>query len=520
MILTRRMDRMLLLISSTIAALCALAQAPPSIDWQKALGGSLRDKAYAAHPTMDGGFVVVGQTQSDDGDVSGNHGGLDGWLIKLGPTGTIQWQRALGGSADDWLACTQQVADGGYIMAGAAESNNGNFSGNHGGKDFWVVKLNGEGVLIWQVCLGGDHWDEAASIQQTLDGGYIVAGRTASDNDQVTGFHGGMDVWVVKLDASGVLQWQKAYGGSLADEANSIRQLSDGGYIVSGFTYSNDGDVTDNHGSYDYWILKLDATGTLEWQKTFGGSESDEGEQILPTVDGGFVVTGNTSSGDGDVSEAPGNGDMWVLKLDNAGELLWERAFGGTDNDYGRSIVITDDGHYVMAGYSGSADGDVPGNQGDFDYWVIDMDESGTPGWSLSLGGGDEDELRWMEATSDGGYIVSGATLSTSGDVTDNHGDYDVWLVKLNFFVDGIAADQLPAFSVSPNPAFSLVRITAERFIDNGELWLTDATGRIVLKEGMNGITKILDLEHLAAGCYTLNVHTGEHVSSTRLLLE
>ena len=178
---------------------------------------------------------------------------------------TIEWQKSLGGTGSDGATTIQQTADGGYIVAGASISTDGDVTGNHGGNDYWVVKLNSTGTITWQKCLGGTGDDFASSIQQTIDGGYIVAGYSESTNGDVTGNHGGQDYWVIKLDSTGSITWQKSLGGTSQDYAYAIQQTADGGYIVAGYTTSTDGDVTGNHGDYDYWVVKLSpAVGVVE----------------------------------------------------------------------------------------------------------------------------------------------------------------------------------------------------------------------------------------------------------------
>ena len=291
------------------------------IEWQKCLGGRDGDGDWAEsiQQTSDGGFIVAGWTWSNDGDVSGNHGGSDYWVVKLNSSGRIVWQKCLGGSDDDGASSIQQTSDGGFIVAGVTESNDGDVSGNHGGKDCWVVKLNPSGDIVWQKCLGGSDDDGASSIQQTSDGGFIVAGCTWSNDGDVSGNHGGPDFWVVKLNSSGDIIWQKCLGGSDDDGASSIQQTSDGGFIVTGSTGSNDGDVSGNHSNWDYWVVKLNSSGRIEWQKCLGGSDFDDTYSIQQTSDGGFIVAGYTESNDGDVSGNHGRTDYWVVKLSPSG---------------------------------------------------------------------------------------------------------------------------------------------------------------------------------------------------------
>ncbi|MDR1874277.1 MAG: hypothetical protein LBQ90_04585, partial [Synergistaceae bacterium] len=217
--------------------------------------------AYSIQQTRDGGYVVAGYTSSADGDVSGFQGGWsDCWVVKLNATGSIEWQKAFGGSDFDTVTSIQQTIDGGYIVAGNTVSTDGDVSSFHGkGKrNIWVVKLNAKGSIEWQKTPGGSRWSDASSIQQTTDSGYIVAGYTSSADGDVSGFQGGWsDCWMVKLNAKGSIEWQKALGGSDRDEARSIQQTADGGYIVAGWTESTDGDVSGSHGSRDAWVVKL-----------------------------------------------------------------------------------------------------------------------------------------------------------------------------------------------------------------------------------------------------------------------
>jgi hypothetical protein len=293
---------------------------PTYIEWQRCLGGGNDDAAYGVVQAADGGYVVAGYTDSYDGNVSGKHDLYDYWVTKLDASGKMKWQRCLGGDNYDWAHSIQQTSDGGYVVAGETQSNDGNVSGNHGGADYWVTKLNGSGNLVWQKCLGGDGNDLAHSIRQTSDGGYVVAGSTESNGGDVSGNHGLHDYWVVKLDSSGSIVWRKCLGGNNSDWASSIQQTSDDGYVVAGATLSNDGDVSGNHGSNDYWAVKLDSSGNLVWRKCLGGNNSDWASSIQQTSDGGYVVAGATLSNDGDVSE-----DFWVVKLDSSGKKEWRR---------------------------------------------------------------------------------------------------------------------------------------------------------------------------------------------------
>ena len=434
------MKNIKLLLAGLLFLITFCLKAQPSIEWQKCLGGTDYDRAYSIQQTIDGGYIVAGHTASINGDVSTNHGYEDYWLIKLTSIGVISWQKCFGGTLYDYATSVQQTLDGGYIVAGYVRSTNGDVAGNHGVNDYWVVKLTSSGNITWQKCLGGTLSDQANSIQQTVDGGYIVVGGVSSTNGDVIGNHGNIDYWAVKLTSTGTIDWKKCLGGSSNDVANSVKQTIDGGYIIAGESQSNDGDVTGNHGDKDYWVVKLDSTGTLDWQKTLGGTGADIAESIQQTTDGGYIVAGYSSSTDGDVTGNHGSYDYWVVKLTSTGAVDWQKCLGGTYDDNAKSIQQTSDGGYVVAGYSSSPDGDVLGCNGR-SYWVVKLTYTGAIDWQKCLGGGNGvSEAYSIQQTSDGGYVVAGWTDGTSGDVTGNHGTNDCWIVKLSSDCDVTAS--------------------------------------------------------------------------------
>jgi len=404
----------------------ASAVGPPEIEWERALGGIGNDDGNGISPTEDGGYILVGGTFSSDGDVSGNHGSNDAWVVKLTSAGTIVWQKCLGGSEDDYGADISPTEDGGYILVGGTSSSDGDVSGNHGSDDVWVVKLTSAGTIVWQKCLGGSEDDYGADISPTEDGGYILAGGTSSSDGDVSGNHGSDDIWVVKLTAAGTIAWQKCLGGSEDEKVGRISQTDDGGFILVGYTSSSDGDVSGNHGSNDAWVVKLTSAGSIAWQKCLGGSYPETGQSVSQTEDGGYILVGSALS-------SLNYGDVWVVKLTPAGTITWENSFGGSYFEIGQSISQTEDGGYILIGYTSSSDGDVSGNHeyGYADVWVVKLTPAGTIAWQKCLGGSWGDTGQSISQTEDGGYILVGSALSLDGDVSGNHGSWDAWVVKL-----------------------------------------------------------------------------------------
>jgi len=290
--------------------------------------------------------------------------------VKLDATGNLLWQKTYGGTSNDEAHSITSTADGGYITAGFTFSNNGDISGNHGLHDFWIVKLDSSGNLQWQKTFGGTSIDIAASVQEISGSGYIVAGYSLSINGDVSANHGSFDYWVIRLDSSGSLLWQKTFGGTASDKATAIRQTNDRGFIVAGSTTSFNGDISGSHGSLDYWVVKIDATGTLVWQKALGGNQADEATSVIETLDNGYMVTGGTASGNGNVTGNHGGVDSWSVKLSSSGNIEWQKTSGGNLDEKFACVVATPEGSYLLAGYAQSANGDVSLNMGANDFWV------------------------------------------------------------------------------------------------------------------------------------------------------
>ncbi len=371
----------------------------PVIEWEKSIGGPGWDEAYSIQQTTDGGYVVAG-------DNSG--------MIKLDGLGNIEWQKLPGGEA----TCVKQTKDGGYIAIL---------------QNYRVGKLDSLGTLEWERFFGNSYSATATSLQQTTDDGYIVAG-----------YFGG-NYLIEKLDVLGNLMWQKSLGGSGLDRASSIQQTTDGGFVVAGSSNSSDGDVTGNNGTWDYWIVKLNPFGTIEWQKSYGGSQSERGNSIQQTTDGGYIVAGESSSMDGDVIGNLHIRNYWIIRLDPQGSLVWQKSYGGSYQDSPYSVHQTTDGGFVVGGYTDSTDGDVTGMKGQMDYWIIKLDPQGNLSWEKTLGGtgeeGDDgDQPNEMQQTADGGFIIVGSSESNDGDVTGNNGSSDVWVVKLSPELSAIAS--------------------------------------------------------------------------------
>ncbi|MBC7778410.1 MAG: T9SS type A sorting domain-containing protein [Phycisphaerae bacterium] len=480
----------------------------PTLEWQKSFGGSKDDGGSFINQTSDGGYIMTGNTLSNDGDVSGSHGLSDGWVIKTDSNGQVQWKKVLGGSSYEAGYCIQQTTDGGYILVGSTLSNNGDVSGNHGGWDCWVVKLNNFGDIQWQRVLGGSLEDRASSIRQTIDGGYIMAGYTASIDGDVTYNHGNMDYWVVKLNNGGDIEWQKTYGGTGEDEGYAIQLTSEGGYVVMGSADSKDGDVPENHGNNDYWVVKLNNLGEMEWQKALGGSGTDDGRLVIQTSDGGYLVGGTDGSSDGQVVGGYLYTDFWIVKLDANGAFQWQKSMGGNDDDILTSILETAQGKYLLCGLSYSRDGDVVDNDNYPSIWLVEINELGEIQWQKTLGGTGIEYPGNIEPTNNGGYILIATTDSNDGDVSGNHGKYDLWVVKLSPESSPTKEPLAGELEIYPNPSTRSVTVEIPGDASEMSIELSDMTGRTLLRKEDVPKGGSIELAYLPAGVYFVKAIT------------
>jgi hypothetical protein len=299
-----------------------------------------------------------------------------------------------GGSKQDVARSVQQTSDGGYIVAGWT------MSFGVGLSDFWLIKIDSNGVMQWNRTYGGTGNDEAYSVEQTTDGGYITAGSTAS-------YGAGMcDFWLVKTDANGIMQWSKSYGGAENETAFYVRQTFDGGYIVAGYTDSF------GAGGSDGWLVKTDTNGQMQWNKTYGGAGTDQAYSVVQTRDGGYIIAGETnSSGAGDFN-------YWLVRTDSAGTQLWSKTYGGATTDVATSVQQTNDSGYIVAGYTDSF------GAGGSDGWLVKTDTNGQMQWNKTYGDINDEVAYSIQLASGGEYLVAGGTTSNTT------GGWDFWIIR------------------------------------------------------------------------------------------
>jgi gliding motility-associated-like protein len=411
-----------------------VAQAPP-IQFEKSFGGSDNDEGERIIQTNDGGYILLGWSYSQDGDIGNQVAGysVNCWIAKMDAVGNISWKKTIGGTKWDAGLDIKQTKDGGYIVAGHTHSNDGDMSLlAFGASDALIFKLDASGNIQWLKTYGGSQEDAFRSIEETSDGGYIAAGYTGSDDHDVSGLQKDYDAWIVKVDGAGKIQWQRCVGGINRDVAWSVKPTPDGCYAFTGYNGGSvNGDIYDPLAQPDLSVGKLDAQGNLLWQKFYGGSKYEWGWNLIVTNDGNLVVAGYNTSADGDPIAYYGGTDIWILKLDEQGNLLWQKVFGGYNYENPYSLTQTSDGGFIIGAQTSSKNGDVSVNHGGVDYWLLKLDVKGSLQWEKTLGGSAQDVCHDVIPTTDGGYMAVGTTYSNDGEVSVNKGKTDIWLVKL-----------------------------------------------------------------------------------------
>ncbi len=422
----------------------------PDTLWTKTFGGADYDWGISVQETSDSGYIIAGMT------LSFGAGSFDAYLIKTNATGETLWTKTYGGNNYDFAASVQQTSDGGYIIAGMT------FSFGAGLNDVWLIKTDSFGDSLWARTFGGTSMDASYSVQQTIDGGYIIVGWTESfgRSDQ--------DVYLIKTDSSGNDVWAKTYGGSGNDQGFSVVQTSDSGYIIVGNTRSF------GPGDEDVYLLKTDKDGDLLWDKTYGGTNYDAAYSVKQTIDGGYIIAGYTES------FGVGASDIYLVKTDSIGDTIWTRTFGGEHGEGSNSVENTADSGYIVAGWTGTY------GVGMGDVYLVKTDAKGDTLWTKTIGGDSTDYGLYIEQTFDKGYIIVGSTSSFGAGLDD------IYLIKTKPDVSVEEGKQNQRYKTRdtkllfhPNPFTSSTTISFTclgHSAEGKELKIYDITGRLVKK--------------------------------------
>jgi hypothetical protein len=447
------------------------------IQWQQCYGGSDIDRAYDLLGINEN-YLIIGTTQSTDGDITFNNGATDGWLIKTNHSGDIIWEKSYGGSFGDGFDNIISSSQGDFFLIGGSNSSDGDvsFDPYPDTQDFWIVKIDSLGDIIWDRIVGGNGHDQIWTGIPTLDGGVVALGWTNSDDGDVSQHYGSYDMWLVKLNSQGEIKWDFTIGNNYMDFGQAIIETSDAGFLVGGTSKITEGGnlTCESHGQADAILVKLDSLRNIEWQHCYGGSDNDGVYGILE-LDDGYVFSAFTHSNDGDVTGFHGNTDIWIVKIDFEGTIIWEHSFGGSNGEVAFNLFRTIDEDIIVIGKTFSNDGDVSGNHSlseyDNDIWMLKVNKDGILLWQKCFGGEGSEATSGLSfgaiQKSDYNYVIAGQTdYGPSDDVQcDPHGTMwsDFWVFEIKDTTVGISqTPQNETLKVYPNPANNYVVFETE----------------------------------------------------------
>jgi len=367
------------------------------VDVERIAGDKQNDRGFFAQPTNDGGYIIAGESQSYY--MHGN-GGYDAYLVKLDAKGHFKWKNTYGGVKNDRGYSVRQTGDGGYIIAGTTQPVFGS-----GGNNVYLVKTDAAGCEEWNREFGGTGEDTGVCVLQTADGGFIIAGSTASSGG------GDTDVYLIKTNTAGKKEWEKTFGGKETDFATTVRQTSDGGYIVAGQTYSF------GAGGYDAFLVKTDTLGNQVWAQTFGGVDWDTAASVEQINDGGYIVAGQTAS------FGARNNDIYLIKTNYAGKKIWEKTFGSADLEIGKTVQQANDGGFLATGWSNSF------GSGELCLYLVKTDASGKKLWEKTWANDKLDQGFSIVPNQDKGYIVTGWWEERLGTTQERNDGLEVYMV-------------------------------------------------------------------------------------------
>ncbi len=521
------------------------------IDWEKSFGGKHSDYLFDVQPTPDYGFILAGSslskatgTKTDNGQ-----GNLDYWIWKMNEKGEEEWQKSFGGEGADLLQGIRLTKDGGFILAGTSESGKGDIKKDscRGNEDYWVIKLNAKGGEEWQRTIGGSGQEQLQCVIPTKDGGFLIGGSSSSmmsplirkgEKDafgKSENSYGNLDYWVVKLDAKGAVLWQRTLGGIYADQLYSVVETADGGFLLGGTSNSpiSGSKTAPHYGMGDYYIIKLSENGQTEWENTFGGEDDDQLATVLASKDGHFYLagySGSSSTGNKMIGNRNGS-DFWIIKIDESGEAIWQKTYDTGAIDILTSLVENDDLTLLLAGYSqgkptpAMATGKKAKkeDEGINDYVVFKIKPDGEEIWSKSIGSSGTDVLRKAIETRDGGYLLAGTSNSEVKPKGGNRdrmskvqGRDDFWVVKLKD--NEKKKEKRAPLEAFPNPTQRFTNVIVGHEYTKGTAFVFDLAGRQLQSFPIKDQTIPVDLGASPEGIYIIEIRTDVDENAVKIV--
>lgn len=492
------------------------AQQTPTIVWQKNLGGTNSDLSESLYLAPDGMVYINGTTFSRNYDIKGLKGMSSMWLCKLDTTGYMYWSQCYGSSQFS-SGLSLATAKDGVLLIGSVTGNDMDVTSSKGQNDIWAVKVDDNGTIIKDINYGGSGFDRAYAGVSDVDGGYVFCGTAFStDGDiDINKKKGGGSGWVVKVDTSGSIAWQNFVNDSTGiPYIYGIEQTNDSGVVLVG---TSGGDV---------FASKFDKVGAQQWIVKYGGDSTQEYlYDICDAGDGGYMAVGFSKSSNGDLDTNYGEEDVWLIKLDDKGGLVWQRNYGGTKVDIAYKVIQCLEGGFLILGETQSNDIDVSGNHnahGSSDIWVVKVDDTGVIEWQKCLGGTNAESGRDVIQMQSGNFLICGQAESWTGDLNQNHGSYDAWVLKLSnpYIVSTKSVLNNNSFSAYPNPANDRLIVSVDRPV-NGELQLLDIQGKVIKSIALSKQAKQyhVDVQDVPAGNYYLRLNSDDKELTKQLTI-
>lgn len=485
----------------------------PNLLWQKTLGGSKRETCYSIVSTKDGGSIVCIETTSDNGDVTKTGTYSDYWVVKLTVDGGIEWQKTFEGNGSDRPTNIIESNDGGYVIAGGTHIVKNGIIENSGNWDAWIIKITSNGDLVWEKKYGGLFTDGAISIINSVNNGFYFVG--ANTSNIVTGY----DAWIVKMSSEGNLNWSKTLVGNLDDRFFNVKETLDSGLLCVGSTSSTTGDLGSGFGDDDGLIVKFDKDGILLWFKRYGRNKSDILRDAVILENGNILAVGYSESYGDQVSPSFNSPCLWAILIDKNGENIWEKIFPGEfGTSFGFSIKKINDNSFIIAG---------GGHKNHLDFRLINIDSNGEILWDSFYGGSNEDMATSLDISNNNTLYLAGYTFSEDGDITNNKGTTDAWIIKLQMqdtsMVPIIEKFLKPV--VNPNPSSDDFHVKVEiPEEDIYDIQLLSSDGTITqkifegsLSKGINQFT--VSTANLPSGTYFFGVKNSQGVVSEKVVL-
>ncbi len=508
-----------------------------TIQWQNCFGGS--DLDYASDMVcFNNYYYVAGGSVSNDGDITYNHGNGDGWLIKTDDTGMLVWEKTYGGTNGEyWLKILSTLSNN-YFLLGSSNSSDGDITYDpyHESVDFWIIKIDSNGVLLWDKIVGGTGGDWLTTGITTTDGGVVAIGYTNSEDGDISVHYGMYDMWMVKLNSSGNIEWDFTLGNNYMDYPDAIIQTTDGGFLVGGSSKITEGGNIncESHGQADGILVKLDSLRNIEWQQCYGGSDYD-GIIGLVETETGYIFTGYVNSNDGDITGWHGENDFWIVSIDKSGNINWQNSLGGSRSEMGNNVFKALNGVIYAIGNTQSNDGDVSGNhtlsEYDTDIWIVKLNVEGELLSQQCIGGIGNEELDFGAVKkTDSNFVIAGRSnkgpsYDVSCDIDIIQDNYNFWVFEINDSTLAVPENrQIAQLKVYPNPANDYVMVEIPGFnckkTVETKIQILNLYGQEVVAKQMTSETAVIDLSTLKDGIYFYQVEIEGQTSSGKFVVQ